>query len=750
MAFTVEDKFSFVSRGMPDDAFGVVSFSGSEGLSRCYVFNIDLVSDNPDIDLAKVLQSQAVFTIRRADGDIPFNGIPAGFEQLHAFGPYVFYRVVLVPKLWWLSLTHHNQVFLNQGLPEILDAVLKDGGLTNLDFELRLKKSYPNWEYICQYRESHLEFVTRWMERDGLYFFFEQTPRGEKVIITDTNMAHTPMPEGRTLLYSPPSGLDSSAREEVIHAFSCRQRLLPQRIELKDYNYRTPSLEVSGKADVLPADGRGLVYLYGEHFRTPEEGTVLAKVRAEEYLCRERLFVGESLIPYLRPGYVFELTDHYRDDFNQPYLTTDLDHRGSQVGYLLAGIQGALSERERTVFYHNSFTAMPGRVQFRPERKTPKARFFGGMNARIDSSGSGQYAELDEQGRYKVILPFDLSGRENGKASCFLRMAQPYCGSDHGMHFPLHKGTEVLLTFIDGDPDRPVITGAVPNPQTPSVVDSKNQTKCAITTSGQNRIHMEDEEGNQRILLHTPTAGTFIRIGSPNDPPPAKSGPQPGETEGTGNGVNIYTAEGVSITAATLNKFIIGETTTNILGGNSQFVLGADNKTVVDWRFDTTIGIRLDFKVGGSTTFDGWHIGLRPKDTKMKGDVTKLLGAVQTLAGETTKLAGATTKLAGETSMLAGSVTKLTGDVADIAGETSCLAGEMLSLNGDVTALKGSETSMNAECVRLSANMSDLCATHAKIIGEQTSILGEATQMAGNETKLVAESTELAALKAII
>ena len=186
-----------------------------------------------------------------------------------------------------------------------------------------------------------------------------------------------------------------------------------------------------------------------------------------------------------------------------------------------------LAPGEEEPFYRNRFTAIPASVQFRPERVTKKSRFFGLMNAKIDAAGSGQYAELDDLGRYKVILPFDLSGRKDGKASAWLRMMQPYAGSDHGMHFPLHKGTEVLLAFIDGDPDRPVIAGAVPNPATPSPVTGDNQTMAVLQTGGKNRIAIEDKDGSQRILLQTPVADSWIRMGAPNDPTPTPARPVP-------------------------------------------------------------------------------------------------------------------------------------------------------------------------------------------------------------------------------
>jgi type VI secretion system VgrG family protein len=373
------------------------------------------------------------------------------------------------------------------------------------------------WEFVCQYGESHLHFVSRWMEREGMYYFFEQTAVGEKLIITDTSMSHTEMPEGRTMYYSPPSGLDEPFREEIIHAMICSQKLLPGKLHVQDYNYRTPSLDLTAESPVSP-QGRGEFHIYGEHFRNLQEGSSLAGIRAQELLSHEKRFHGESTIPFLRPGYLFDLERHYRRTFNQQYLTIELEHAGSQAAYLISGVQGMLSEEEKHPYYRNNFVCIPASVQYRHPKTTQKPRFYGTINARIDAEGSGKYAELDSQGRYKVKMPFDLSGRQEGKASHWLRMVQPYAGTDHGMHFPLHKGTEVLLTFVEGDPDRPIIAGAVPNPEKPSVINDEKQTMAAITTSGQNKIHFEDQEGNQRILMQSPTANSWVRIGSHNDP----------------------------------------------------------------------------------------------------------------------------------------------------------------------------------------------------------------------------------------
>ena len=489
MALLNKKKFSFVSKGMDEDTFSVISFKGFEAISKPYEFEILIVSEKTDVDPLKVLQNPARFTIHRDEEEnVDFNGILIQFDETHEFNGNLFFKAVLAPKLWWLNLTHHNQVFLNSTAPQIMENSLKDGGLLpGLDFDFRIQNTYLELDYVCQYGESHFNFVSRWAEREGIYYFFEQTANGEKVIFTDTKLSHTDLMYDKDLFYRPPSGLDALHTREVIKNFICRHSMLPRRVYLKDYNYLRPSLAIEGMADV-DENGRGENYIYGENhtygdedYDTPSEGNRLAGIRAEALLCRKSLFYGESSVPFIEPGYTFDLNDHYKETYNKKYLVTDVTHQGHQTGYLISGVT-TTPEKDEEMFYSNSFTAIYSDAQFRPESKALKPKISGTINAKIDAAASGEYAELDELGRYKVILPFDRSGRHNGKASAFLRMMQPYAGQNQGMHFPLHKGTEVLLTFIEGNPDRPLIAGAVPNPETSSPVTSGNQTKSVITT----------------------------------------------------------------------------------------------------------------------------------------------------------------------------------------------------------------------------------------------------------------------------
>jgi type VI secretion system secreted protein VgrG len=769
MAFLNREKFRFVSQALALETFAVVDFDGLEGFSKPYEFEITLVADDPEIDLASVLEQPAQFSIVRQEGDIPFHGIVVRFDQLHAVNDYVFYRALLVPRLWWLNLTRHNQVFLDKAVPDIISEVLKDGDLDTSDFELRLQNDYPVWEYVCQYRETHLAFVSRWMEREGMYYFFEQTDSGEKMIITDTASAHTEMPQGKTMYYSTPTGLDEIYREEVIKDFVCSQNLLPKTLRLKDYNYRKPSLEIGGEATVDDR-GRGEIYLYGHHFRTPDEGRALARVRAEEYKSGQQRFSGESTVPFLRTGYLFDLEDHYRDGFNQNYLAVEARHKGNQTGYLLSGIQEGLADLEEEPFYKNRFTAIASNVQYRPPRVTPKARCYGTMNAKVDAAGSGKYAELDEQGRYKVILPFDLSGRQDGKASTWLRMAQPYAGTDHGMHFPLHKGTEVLLTFIDGDPDRPIVAAAVPNPETPSQVTAGDQTMSKITTAGDNRIHMEDKEGQERILMHSPATQTFVRIGHPNDPATEggdesksleweddhafyKGQSDPHFTAGPTEenpGIKLSAPLGLfEISAQAKNEAIIGEAI--------EFFGGA--------KFEVVVGNELKFILGGEELFHiphKWSVSpLKTEMTETKAELsgtqTELSTTKQRLTTDLTTIQTQHNALDGEVNTLRGSHNDLAGDVNSIRESHNSLAGDVLvayeeynRLAADVDDVIEAHNELVGETVRLAGEDSEISGESMKVKGENMEIYTESTKVQGESTQVEGERTTIAGLQTLL
>jgi type VI secretion system secreted protein VgrG len=610
MKYLERKNFDFVSKALAENTFEVVKFSGSEAISKPYEFSVTLSAEDPDIDLKAVLRNPATLKIVREDEKIPIHGVPAVFEQLHEANHRVFYRAVLVPKLWYLGLYSENRLFLDKTVPQIIEEILKQAGLTAQDYELKFTRNYTPWEYICQYRESNLDFISRWMEREGIYYFFKQLDASEKLVITDSSTVHENIEGDSKISYSPASGLIPED-EEVVSAFVCRQRVLPKKVILKDYNYRKPSLEVQADADVDPS-GREEVYIYGEHFKDPSQGKELATIRAQEFLCRETMYFGEGTAPRLAPGSLFELAEHYRSSCNRKFLVTEVEHRGIGTGLLLAGVEQNLSEREMQPGYSNHFVCIPFDVQFRPERKTPRPRFNGTMNAVVDAAGDGSTAELDDQGRYKVILPFDLSGRNGGKASRWIRMAQPYSGPNYGVHFPLHKGSEVLLTFIDGDLDRPIISGAVANPETRSPVTNANQTQSVIRDNFGNEIVMDATPGDEHIRFYSPHHNSSIVLGRSQD-------------EHTDS--DQYESR-----LGNKMEAIVGVKASAVAGANLDAVGGSSTEICMGLKYGGTFGGVQEMKIG----YD-WALSVGPKreialeDKDSLSDENNIVGAKKIL-----------------------------------------------------------------------------------------------------------------------
>lgn len=510
----MQDSFTISASALPAST-RVVGFRGSEGLSKPYVFEIYLVMTHDtgeDLDLAGVVGTKATLRLIRADGGPPFvvNGVFATMELVHAYSGRSVFRAVLVPQLWKLTLSLHSRVFTNQTVPDIIKTVLSNAGVSS--HELRLVGSYKPQEHVCQYQESDLDFISRWMEREGMYYYFEQGDDGETLIITDDKGTHAPLGE-KGVRYIPQLG-DRPVSGEVLWTFMCRHTSVPSTVRMSDYDYNNPAVEVSGKAPVAP-NGVGEISIHGARFFTPAEGSRLAAVRAQALRAGQVVYHGTGTAFYLRPGYTFELEEHPHPALNATYLTTEVEHWGNQTGGApdLMQLVGLTWEE----VYRVEVKAISASVQYRAPQRTPWPRIYGTEHAIVDGPADSEYAQIDEHGRYAIKLSFDESDLRDGKASTWVRMLQPHGGGTEGFHFPLRKGTEVMCTFLGGDPDRPVIAGVAPNALTPSPVTSGNNTKNVIQTGGRNRIEMEDRAGAQRISITTPTENTALRLGAPNE-----------------------------------------------------------------------------------------------------------------------------------------------------------------------------------------------------------------------------------------
>ena len=512
----MSDFITIASSVIPSSA-KVIAFRGVEAISRPYEIEIFFLlkgDDADELDLADAIGGKARLVLDRATDTLPpyfFAGILAVVEMLHAVEGYALFRAVLVPRLHQLGLSRHSRVFTKMSVPDVIEAILQDNGLSGSDYELRLS-SYETEEHITQYRESDLDFISRWMEREGIFYFFEHSEDGDKLILCD-HLTYEKDPLGKPVRYHPQLGQDRTAGQSF-RSFSARYATLPTTVKLRDYDYAKPNLDVSGSAKV-DDNGAGEVSLYGERFFSPAAGKRLAQLRAEELLTRKVVFHATGTRLHLHVGYTFELEDHPRAPMNAKYLSFEIRHEGNQAGEH-AAFRDLLRLSHEDVYFVE-VDAVPAETQFRAESRARWPRIYGFENGTVDGAATSEYAQIDDQGRYNVKFRFDESDLKNAKASTWVRMMQPHGGGIEGFHFPLRKNTEVAIAFLGGDPDRPVITGVVPNALTPSPVTSGNHTKNVIQTGGRNRLELEDLAGQQRVTLSTPYANTYLRIGSPNE-----------------------------------------------------------------------------------------------------------------------------------------------------------------------------------------------------------------------------------------
>ncbi|MGQ9366160.1 type VI secretion system tip protein TssI/VgrG [Azospirillum sp. ST 5-10] len=494
---TYQIDFDFFVEGLPRNTFRVTRLDGVEAISRPYRFDLELVSADPDIDFDAVLSQPATLVLRRYGDERTITGVVADFVD----GParpnasYV-YRAALVPRLWLLSLSRTNQIYGGGepiAFPDIAFAKIAgaaDVGLGADYMESALYADYPARDHVAQYEESDLDFVSRLLEHVGIFYVFRQDAGRETMVVGDSNLSFPPLSPDAVLSFRPDGGLSAGDGTAVVR-FERVVRRMPRTVLLKDYNYRMPHVPLLAEAEVDPR-GVGRVTEYNDHFRTPEEGDFLARIRAQELLARKVLFHGDGFDIFLTAGYGFRLADHFRDRFNRTYLVTEVRHTGAAPAEAEGTAGGGVAP---WTGYRNSFTCMPADVVFRPERLTPRPRITGIMHSHVDGQGGGERAEIDEEGRYKVQVPFDVSGLGPFQGSQFMRMAQPYAGRQQGMHFPLRKDAEVVWSCIDGNPDRPIILGAVPNALSRSPVTARNHTSNLVHTASGIRMEMFDGPG---------------------------------------------------------------------------------------------------------------------------------------------------------------------------------------------------------------------------------------------------------------
>lgn len=476
------DDIRIESRDFSCEGLRVRDLHGTERISRLFSFEITLQTLDPAaLGVRELVGKHATIHMTEHGTEMRrIHGMIArATDLLETEGGVGLYRIVLVPRAYRLTLVHTQDVYVNMSVPEIITQKLK---LARLDHELSFKlnigaeKRYPKREYVIQYQETDLDFVSRLAEHVGMSFHFHHDERSDKIVFSDYNGAFPHL--------SAPLGFGRGGDRVGVVEITATGEVIPAFYAVSDYNYEKPLVDLSAGTEVSIGYGGGVIE-YGPNVRDPDESAMLAAVRAEEHVTRSLVFQGKAGVSSIGAGTRFLLHGHP--------LLPDTELLVTEVEHDLEPL--TVRTDETGVVYTNIFRAIPAEATYRPPRSTPRPRMHGVMHAIVepDPTSNGIQPWIDHHGRYIVRILFDTAEPgERARASLPIRMAQFHSGNNIGVHFPLRPQTEVLLAFTGGDPDRPVIIGSVPNAVTPTPVVDKIATYHRIRTTSGVLIEIDD------------------------------------------------------------------------------------------------------------------------------------------------------------------------------------------------------------------------------------------------------------------
>jgi type VI secretion system secreted protein VgrG len=570
---------------------------GSDGLSRNGEYRVTVLSRRGDIQADELLGrsvSTVVTTPRGSERE--FNGLAVGFYQAGQQGRYHQYLIVVRPWTWLLTRTSDCRIFQEKTVRDIISVVLADHPYA--DFEFQLTGSYSPWTYCVQYRETDFNFLARLMEQEGMHFFFRHQGGKHTLVIADGAQAHEAAGFYDTLPYIEPEA-SRARQDEGVREWSHGSEIQPTRFIQRDFNFEKPRADM--QADARPA--RPLkhdhaaafeVFDYPGEYEDRSEGQRLATVRMEEMRYQFDVFNGESNAAGLATGRLFRLSDHPRDDQNQEYLIVGADYHVEE--------SPPESEIARTELFSIRFRAIPSAQSFQPPRLTPKPIVQGPQTA-IVVGKAGEEIHTDKYGRVKVQFHWDRYGKKDENSSCWIRVSHPWAGQNWGMIAIPRTGQEVIVEFLEGDPDRPIITGRVYNAdQMPPYALPANMTQTGIKTRSSkgggvdnfNEIRFDDKMGAEQLYIHAEKNQDGV---VENDETLSVGHDR---TKTVGNDEKTEVKHDRTETVGNNETITIGKDRTESVGGNETVSISKDRATSIEGNETLSVTRNRDESVEGN------------------------------------------------------------------------------------------------------------------------------------------------------
>ncbi|ENM5758780.1 type VI secretion system Vgr family protein [Vibrio mimicus] len=590
--------FTLTVDGLPEEAFVVTGYQGKESLSdsnfevsqACYGFryNVELASRQPSITAQQVVDKTAQLIMKRNGEPVQFvNGIVRQFSQGDIGHHHTSYSLVLVPALERLSLRHNSRIFQFKTVQDIISQILQE--MSVVDFSFALKRTLSQREFCVQYRESDLAFVHRLAAEEGITYYIEQADGKHTIIFFDDNT-----------LISKYSGLVShnslaggQADTPFVSQFHIEHQSEPSHLTLKDYSFKKPSygfLQEQKGSDLSFQQSSYEHYDFPGRYKDDGAGSAFSQLRLE-YLRRESsLGSGKSNHPALRAGTKFDLSDNLEASANRDWVVVEITHQGTQPQALEEdGGHGATT-------YSNQFTVIPANKTWRAKPQ-PKPQVDGPMIAKVVGP-AGEEIYCDEHGRVKVHFPWDRESKQNEHSSCWVRVSQGWAGAQYGFMAIPRIGHEVIVSFLHGDPDQPIITGRTYHATNTSPYPlPANKTRTVIRTDthqgeGFNEIRFEDQASQEEIFVHAQKDQNNVV----NNDETTKVGHD--RSENVGNDEAITIGNNRTETVGNNETITIGNDRTETVGGNEVVTIKGNTAETTAIAKAETVGAAKALTIG--------------------------------------------------------------------------------------------------------------------------------------------------------
>jgi type VI secretion system secreted protein VgrG len=594
------------------DVLLLTAFSGQEAISRLFNYQLEMLSIQEDIAARDIVGKKVTFRIKYGDDQSRyFNGFVSRFS---ASGLTVrdmrLYRAEVVPWLWFLTRTADCRIFQNKTIPQIIEQIFKDLGFS--DYEItEIKGDHPKWDYCVQYRETDFNFVSRLMEQEGIFYWFRHEQDKHTLVLADHKGAYKDLPEKEADYVS---GAPATLLQSHILSWEHRYEFLPGKWTQTDYNFETPStsLQTSTPTVVdLPDMKKYECYDYPGLYCKRDAGEKLTRLRMEETESAYDIVNATGSYRSFTPGGKFTVKRHEcSSEEHKTYLITSITHSAAEPTYLAGEDEGEK--------YSNTFMCIPADVIFRPARTTPRPIVQGPQTAVVVGPG-GEEIYTDKYGRVKIQFHWDREGKKNESSSCWVRVSHPWAGKGWGSVSIPRIGQEVIVDFLEGDPDRPIITGRVYNAeQMPpfglpaGAVTSGIKSNSTKGGGGYNEIAMDDTKGNEMLRTHAQfnmdtTVENDQTLTVHNN---RTSTIDVNDTESVGNNQTISIGVDQSETIGSNQTVSIGSNQSVTIGSNQTVGIGANqgitvgaNKTVtVSANHTENVGSNQSVTIGSNKT----------------------------------------------------------------------------------------------------------------------------------------------------